>query len=304
MHNQSIPVSNRHFSGILHDNEANKQRSGSGFNPLTHILYPEQSLFRDDAVGLNFEHIMNGAAKDADICMFTPRRDACSVVRHSESCASIVHDAESSSWNMDSEIRYILSGEHYIDLEFTVIPREDRFPQGYVAFMWASYMRRTVDRRIYFLGRDNRGEGWLAFGEDTSDGFETGTVSCHGIAHLPYEHGTKTLNIIEHPSKKLVLPFYYGFVHGCGCVNNPDDTMVYIMMFDQKESIRFAMWNFIKNAYGIPDTHSPAWDWQYVIKQPKINQAYGYRARVVYKPFAGRDDVLAEYENWVRMIRE
>ena len=170
--------------------------------------------------------------------------------------------------------------------------------------MWASYMRRTVDRRIYFLGRDNRDEGWLAFGENTSDGFETGTVACHGVAHLPYEHGSQTLNIIEHPSKKFMLPFYYGLVHGSGCVDNPDDTMVYIMMFDQKESIRFAMWNFIKNAGGMPDTHSPAWDWQYVIKQPKINQAYGYRARVVYKPFAGRDDVLAEYENWVRMIRE
>ena len=71
MCNQSIQLSNRHFLGGLHDNEANRKRQGSGFNPLSHISCPDQNIFYDDAVGLNFEHVMNGAAKDADICMFT-----------------------------------------------------------------------------------------------------------------------------------------------------------------------------------------------------------------------------------------
>ena len=78
--------------------------------------------------------------------------------------------------------------------------------------------------------------------------------------------------------------------------------MVYIMMFDQKEPIRFAMWNFIRDAEGNPDTHSPAWDWQYVIRQPVLNKEYGYRARIVYKPYVGRKDVIDEYEGWLREI--
>ncbi len=73
-------------------------------------------------------------------------------------------------------------------------------------------------------------------------------------------------------------------------------------MFDQRESIRFAMWNFIKNTQGVLDTHCPAWDWQYAIRKPQINKEYGYRARVIYKPFAGKDVVKTEYENWVSVI--
>jgi hypothetical protein len=304
MVNRSIQLSNGHFSGLLHDNEANKHRAGAGFNPLTHRRYPTQNLYRDDAVGLNFEHIFNGTEADADICMFTPRRDACEVIEHSESSASIVHHAQDSEWNIESEMRYTFSSESCIDLQFTVIPRENRFPLGYVAFMWASYMNHTVDRRIYFWGREGQKERWVTFGESLETGFETGTIAYCDVSPLPYEQATKTLNIIEHPTEKFVYPFYYGLVHGSGGVDNPDDTMVYIMMFDQKAPIRFAMWNFIKDSAGKPDTHSPAWDWQYVIHQPQIDQEYGYRARVVYKPFKGRDDVMAEYENWQRVLME
>ena len=48
----------------------------------------------------------------------------------------------------------------------------------------------------------------------------------------------------------------------------------------------------------MPDTHSPAWDWQFVIREPEIDKEYGYRARVVYKPFSGRKEVREEYVNW------
>lgn len=301
---QSIEISNEYFTGVLHNNESNRERQGSGFNPLSYYLYPNQNLFHDDAVGLNFEHIMNGAAKDAEICMFTPRKDACSLQQHSEYSASIIHKAENSTWNIDSEIIYIFSGEHTIDIEFKVILREDRFPLGYVAFMWASYMNCTLDRRIYFIGTNKGEEGWVAFGEDTEEGFETGTIACDGVVDLAYEKDTKTLNIIENPKKRFTLPFYYGLAHGSGQINSQQDTMVYIMMFDQKESIRFAMWNFIKDSNGMPDTHSPAWDWQYVIRQPEINREYGYRARVVYKPFKGREDVKTDYASWIEGLSQ
>ena len=39
---------------------------GAGFRPLLHAAFPSQNLYRDDAVGLNFEHIMNGTAADRD----------------------------------------------------------------------------------------------------------------------------------------------------------------------------------------------------------------------------------------------
>jgi hypothetical protein len=297
--NRSFYLSNGFFSGIIHDNESNKERQGSGFNPLIHFLYPGQNIYRDEDVGLNFEHIMNGTAADAEISMFTPRGDICTVHKLSDSSASIIHKAKHSSWNIDSEMRYNFSGKYHIDLEFRVILRENKFPLDYVAFMWASYMNRTFDRRIFFIGNKEGKKEWVAFGEDTDNGFETGTIGYSGADHLTYEEGSKTLNIIEHPEKKFIFPFYYGLVHGSGQIDSQSDTMVYIMMFDQKESIRFAMWNFAKDSEGKPDTHSPAWDWQYVIREPQINKEYSYQAKITYKPFAGSDDVVKEYENWM-----
>ena len=49
------------WEGTLLDNVANASRQGSGFNPLCNAAFPGTSLFRDDAVGWNFEHIFNGA---------------------------------------------------------------------------------------------------------------------------------------------------------------------------------------------------------------------------------------------------
>ena len=74
--------------------------------------------------------------------------------------------------------------------------------------------------------------------------------------------------------------------------------MAYIVMFDQAPSIRFAMWNFFKDSDGNPDTHSPAWDWQFVIRSPVCGKPYSYRARILYKPFEGNEAVLKEYESW------
>ena len=245
---------------------------------------------------------MNGSAKNSDICMFTPRKDICTVHRQTDYSVIIIHQAQHSAWDMDSEMKYIFSGEYTIDMEFKVTPRQNRFPLNYVAFMWASYMNCTFDRRIYFIGSNRGKEGWVAFGETTKDGFETGTIAYNEMSPLPYEKDTKTLNIIENKEKKFILPFYYGLVHGSGRSDCEKDTMVYIMMFDQKESVRFALWNFLLNSEGKPDTHSPAWDWQFVIREPRIDEVYVYRARLVYKPFKGRNEVQEEYAKWLTII--
>ena len=108
--------------------------------------------------------------------------------------------------------------------------------------------------------------GWVTFGEGKGKTFEVGTVSHLNTKDLPYEKGAQTLNLIENPGKKFITPFYYGIVDGDHDLNTTDDRLLYLVLFDQTEPIRFAMWNFIKNEAGDPDPHSPAWDWQYVIR--------------------------------------
>ncbi len=85
------------WEGTLLDNVANASRQGSGFNPLCNAAFPGTSLFRDDAVGWNFEHIFNGSAADASRSMFTPRKDLCFLRKISDASASVFTEATISS---------------------------------------------------------------------------------------------------------------------------------------------------------------------------------------------------------------
>jgi hypothetical protein len=286
------------FKGTLHDNLSNKQRQGSGWTPLIWKPYPDANLFRNDAVGLNFEHIFNGAKAQHAISMFTPSKDECQL-RHLGGQRYAIHwPSKDSAWGIEAEMVYDLSVENQVDLHFECCPTVNLFPQGFVAMMWASYMNRAVDRRIHFWGSEGDRTGWLAFGEGQGNQIETGTVSHALVDDLPFEEGAQTLNLIEHPRKKFLLPFYYGLLDGDQTLETRDDPILYLVLFDQTESIRFAMWNFYQNAQGKADTHSPAWDWQYVIRNPKVGQRYGYRARILVEPYKGTDQIWNAYRQW------
>ena len=151
-------------------------------------------------------------------------------------------------------------------------------------------MNCTRSREIHFLGREGGREGWVTFRNMVIDEHEGGTVAHVDARPLPYEEESRSLNIIEHPTMKFIEPFYYGLVDGDNDLKTEDDTLVYIMMFDQTVPIRFAVWR--------ADTHSPAWDWQYVIRDPEVGRTYGYRARVVIKPWVDHYDVVQEYRSW------
>lgn len=202
----------------------------------------------------------------------------------------------------DCELTYTLAERDAIDIGFVVTATQARFGQGYAAFMWAGYMACARDRKICFYGLDGDREGWIAFGEDVNGGFETGTVSYKGVAPLPYEKDSQTLNIIEHPAKHFLKPFYYGLMDGDHDLTTTNDILAYIMMFDQDTTIRFALWNFVRDAAGKADPHRPAWDWQFVIHNPVLGKQYGYRARLVICPFTRRDEILHRYEKWVKTL--
>ena len=294
----ALEVEGTSFQGVLHDNLSNKKRQGSGFTPLVLKSRLGANLFRDDAVGINFEHIFNGAKAQHAISMFTPRHDPCHLKQVGESRFQIHWPSQGSQWGIDARMVYDLSKAGQVDLEFECTPTKAVASQGFVAMMWASYMHRAVDRKIHFWGKTGDRRGWVEFGEGKGNDIEVGTVSHAGSKDLPFEPGSQTLNLIEHPGKKFITPFYYGILDGDHDLKTTDDHLLYLVLFDQTDAIRFAMWNFFKDDAGLPDTHSPAWDWQYVMRNPQIGQRYGYRARIVVKPFQGKAEIWNEYRKW------
>ena len=297
----AIDVAGMGFRGTLHDNVSNQQRQGSGFNPLIRTEQPKASLFREDAVGFNFEHIFNGAKAQHGISMFTPRQDPCQVRNAGEHRYELHWPSKGSQWGMEARMIYDLSAPGQVDIDFQCTSAAvDLYSQGFVAMMWASYMNRARDRKIRFWGKEGGRVGWVEFGKGKGSDIEVGTVAHVDAQPLSSEEGAQTLNLQVHPNKKFMTPFYYGLLDGDHDLKTTDDTLLYLVLFDQTESIRFAMWNFFQNDEGQPDIHSPAWDWQYVIRDPEAKQRYGYRSRVIVAPFKGEEQIWDEYLRWIK----
>ncbi|MCU0916885.1 MAG: carbohydrate-binding protein [Planctomycetes bacterium] len=297
---------------------------GNGLRLLCHADFPNQSVY--GWCGLNFEHIFNGVRSydapygiyDQGRSRFSPRKDPCTLVIHSARSASLIWTAEDSAWGMDTEMRYTVRGPHYVDLECRLTPRKYHFYQGWVSTFWASYMNHAKDRKIYFYGMDlsTGREGWITWGEDLPQNrFEAGVISHVGAPDLPHDPEVYSGDIVASPKKKFVWPFYFGLVDGDGVDSEGEgvlagdvwtggsdtDSMVYMMMFDQKEPVRFCMWNW-GPPYGTGLPSNPAWDWEYVIVNPAVGREYTYRARLVFKRWKGVDDVVNEYKAWLNTL--
>jgi len=301
-HSQNaIKIQSVGFNGTLHDNISNAKRQGSGFRPLIHNAYPEKNLFRNDGVGFNFEHIFNGAKDQHKISMFTPRMDTCHAKKLKESKYQLSWPSQGSHWGLAAKMIYDFSAPNQVDIDFQCSPETvTLYSKGYIAMMWASYMNNAIDRRIHFWGKDGDETGWVAFGEKNDGSMEVGTVSHVNATDLPFEIGAQTLNLVTHPHKKFITPFYYGILDADQNIETVGDEILYLVMFDQLTNIRFAMWNFIKNENDQPDTHSPAWDWQFIVREPKVGQTYKYKTRVVVKPYKGENQIWREYERWIK----
>ncbi len=262
---------------------------GAGMVTLVSADEPFYSVF--NRPNLNFEHIINGAAQDAWRAVDTPRTDPMQVRVLSPSCVEVRWPAESSSWKLDCAMRYSFVGRNAVDMEFEVTPRRNEAPRGYLVFMWASYMRMARERMIHFPGVRDGAEGWVSFGNEG----ESGTVAGRGQAALdgdPNADGMKLGNIHTVEGVQFTEPVYYGLVDGDQNMETAEDAMAFIMMFDDAATTRFAIWNWGDNPY------ASAWDWQYVLRAPEVGKTCRHRSRLVLKPFAGQEDVLAEYHAW------
>jgi len=277
----------------------------NGFRELYHRLYQERNLFTN--AGLNFEHIMSGLKEDSVRNSFSPRKEPCVLRVSSEQTVSLYWPAEGSLWNAASEMTYTLGDGPYIDLMFKTT-FEKSPERRYLLYMWASYMKSTRDHRIRFFGvrdflkispqRHKADIRWVDFGERVRCGgtHEDSNIPYWGASKLSCSDSANGFNIQTPERCAFLLPFFYGLVDGDGDLATSNDDMVYLMMFDQAEAIRFTTFDFSG------DVHQPVWDWQYVIRYPRAGHTYQYRARLVYKPYKGVQDVVEEYVAWVKAL--
>ncbi|MBQ17211.1 MAG: hypothetical protein CMJ65_08800 [Planctomycetaceae bacterium] len=258
-------------------------RSVSVLNGLQSLVHRDgEDRFEAFKAGLNLEHLYSGHRDDHN--RFCPRRYPFLVCRDTEGPSFfLIRVASQSPWSVDHVTRLTPAPPHAIDIEFRCRFHDvARFGTlGYAGFFWANYMHQLQDVGIHFRGVDNANgeEQWIR--ANSMGGWETGTYLAAGASPLTFDsdHNMKSnLRSFDYP--RFTQPFLF-----CRAANN----MVLILMFDRLQSehdeIRFSQF-------------APAVDFQYVIHGLKSEKRYGFRARLVWKPWVTADDCLREFRSW------
>jgi len=268
------------LTAVIGDNEDYDKRR-YGYNGIHRLVHKsgKGSLF--GVAGLNLEHIFDGEQDlrgDTKV-FFEPRNWPMTFKRISDTEAEL-HQAETPTFFLESWTRSKLVAPHYIDFSFRFKPHQHAFRNGYIGLFWASYIHEPENKSIYF--RDEK--GWVQhctqFHNDQS------TVRHVDDKLEPkFAAGARASLYQNLSTNRYTDAFYYGI----------SGDLVYILMFDRAEGIRFT---HSPSSGGIPSYPNPAWDWQYILPKYEVLQEYGYRARVVYREKCSRDEILKEYTTW------
>ena len=295
---QTLQLRAGKLAARLRDNSDSPQVL-SGLQSLTHTDTADFDAFDPDSpgssAGLNFEHIISGHANRSN--RFSPRRGRYELYRspHGRS-ATLVRRREDSPWDISSTLTYTLRDPHYVDFEFCGVPRSRHLfgARGHAIHFFANYMNDVEDPAIHFLGvkSEDDKEAWIsAAAPDTHPDWDHGGTYSHvDSRQVEYDQDHNfRLNSWSYDFPRFTKPFYYGRA-GRG--------MVFMLMFDRaatpQDEIRFSLFKF-----KLPRLVRPAWDFQYVIHQVREGKEYGFRGRLVWKPWVGREDCLLEYQRWL-----
>jgi len=203
-----------------------------------------------------------------------------------------LHRPASGDGSAESTALFELKEPHYMDYRYTVVFTRNKAPLNYVELGWCNYMNAVTNPAIYFVSHAQ----WVRE-YSTTHGYK----AMHHPTDLPEskrehrpidEYRRMGKPIPFHWSRSETtfdLPLYYGRVH----------RMIYLVMFDHYLDWRFFMspTGGGGNALG-PGYHNPAWDWSWIITNPRPGKEYECNVRLVYKPYGGNQDVLEEYSRW------
>jgi hypothetical protein len=198
-----------------------------------------------------------------------------------------LYQAPLPSSRLESSTRFAFREPHFIDVTFECIPRVDKFPYAHLNLFWASYIQKPEGMSIFFLGhkKGQKGEAWVQ-----------GVTPKHGV--LATHRGARDQRQFRHDNPfPLTLVFNESdYVYTRPVYYGRYGDFVWIVMFRERDLVRFT-----QSPSGGGDGN-PAWDFQWFINRPRKDKLYRLIYRAVYKPWVDREDVLREYDQFVKSI--
>ncbi|MCP4643745.1 MAG: hypothetical protein GY851_25090 [bacterium] len=266
------------------------------YNGLFSMWSPDQDVspFVPSYAGFNLEHYFDASPRheDGDI-MFEPRVAPMTFSRVDEQTAEL-RQPRTPHFGVESWTRYQLKDPHYIDVTFRCVAHRDDMANGFFGMFWASYMNGPLNKSIYFLraGSTLDKPQWLQFCTQEHDHCST-VLSESDDGAVAFEDGSSTLWNQFSPLRYSV-PFYYGRIRN----------MVLVYIFEPDANVRFSHSPSGGGRAASGDDTNPAWDFQFIVPEYQPGKEYRLRARVVYKPWVDRADVIAEVRKYYESLGE
>lgn len=275
---------------VIGNNEAEGQhRKGyNGIFHLTHRTEPE-NLFVPAYAGLNLEHIFDGHTAMSRELLFEPRHAPMEFQKISDAEAEL-HQPPTSHFGVESWTRFTLKEPHYIDFNFRCVAHKALFSGGYFGLFWASYINAPENKSLYFRGRfpgSNRTHWIQAYTQWHDD--ESTFMHIDDNLKISFAENYPAMLYTRFSQLRWDEPFFFGL----------RKNQLFILMFERAEGIRFS--HSPSGGGGTADGNdtNPAWDFQFIVPRYETGSEYGFKARIVYKEYRGRQDVLEELRRFM-----
>ena len=282
--------------GDNHSLDIDDRQHLQGYNGISSLESTEHareelesgSVFVTSYAGLNLEHYFDAQPQDERSVFFEPRFAPMTLKRVSDRTVEL-HQPTTPFYQVESWTRFSVKEPNYIDFSFRCVPHRDDYRGGFLGVFWASYINGPLNKSIYFLDASSSLDKplWRQF--CTQEHNRDSTVrSAKDQLTLRFEKAETLFSNVS--PLRYSEPFFFGRY----------GPMVLIYMFRPAAGIRFAHSPSGGGPSAVGDDTNPAWDFQFIIPDPKQGNEYRLSGRLVYKRWRGRSDVLNE----VRRFRE
>ncbi len=276
------------LTAVIGDNSAGDGHR-AGYNGVwsLHHAKGSRSLFVPGIAGLNLEHIVTGEHLEDAKTFFEPRNATMTLTQINATEAEL-HQPPTPTFHVESWTRFRLVAPHYLEMDFRCIPHRPVFPRGYLSLFWASYMNAPEDKSLYFLGGlDEQRDRWTQFCTQWHNDQST-VFHRDDRFEMTFPEGGRDTLFKSLSRFRYDLPFFYGNF----------DELVWIVMFDRAEGIRFTHSPSGGGADAERRTTNPAWDFQFLVPSPEVGKEYGFKVRTALRPRCSREEILEQYRNW------
>jgi len=274
--------------------EIDGREHAAGYNGLFQVISTRHeptdpnriSPFVFRYAGFNLEHYFDGKAQENREVFFEPRYSRLETKQVDAQTVEL-HQPPTSHFQVESWTKFRVREPHYIDFNFRCVPHRDDYVGRFLGVFWASYINGPLDKSIYFLDRSSTDARplWRQLCTQQHNRDSTSLSSADELDLKFEDPDTLFANF---------SPLRYSQAFFSGRFDN----MVLIYIFRPGENLRFAHSPSGGGTAISGDDTNPAWDFQMVIPEIEANKEYTLNGRLVYKPWHGRDDVLAEVRRY------